>query len=115
MERRTHKILSACLVGFYSCAMSVQAYGKAESDKRYEVVVKHCAKGVLHMAYFDELNKAHTWLMARWAEEFKAADARDGLDRASFQSSHGGAIYDQHKARERVPGVLGADYVTKES
>jgi hypothetical protein len=38
--------------------MSVQAYGPAESDKRYEVVAKHYLEGVIHMAYFDELDKA---------------------------------------------------------
>jgi hypothetical protein len=87
--------------------MSVQAYGKAESDKRYEVVVKHYLKGVLHMAYFDELNEADNWLKARWAETAKRSGAKDVVDRADFQSSYGGAIYDQHKARKCVPGVLG--------
>ena len=95
--------------------MSVQAYGPAESDKRYEVVVKHYLKGVLHMAYFNELNEAHNWLTARWAETVKRSGAKDAVDRADFQSSYGGAIYDPHQARKRVGGVLGADYVTKES
>jgi hypothetical protein len=94
--------------------MSVQAYGSAESDKRYEVVVKHYLKGVLHMAYFDELNQAHSWLMARWKETFKKSGTKDAYDRADFQSSYGGAIYDQHEGRRRVM-MLGADYVLKEN
>src|SRR5438128_3365483 len=93
--------------------MSVQAYGKAESDKRYEVVVKHYLKGVLHMAYFDELNTAHSWLMARWTELAKRSGAKDAVDHADFQSSYGGAIYDQQEGRKRVR-MLGADYVTNE-
>jgi hypothetical protein len=88
-------------------AMS-QVYGKAESDKRYEVVVKHYLKGVLHMAYFDDLNKADAWLKARWAELGVSGD------RAALQIDYGGGIYDQHQARKRV-AMLGADYVTKES
>ena len=82
--------------------MSVQAYGREESDKRYEVVVKHCLRGVLHMAYFDELNQGHSWLMARWAELVKKESLKDAVDRADFQSSYGGAIYDQHEGRKRV-------------
>jgi len=93
--------------------MSVQAYGPAESDKRYEVVVKHL-KGVLHMAYFDELNEARSWLKALWAEEVKKEDIRDPLDRAHFQTNYGGAIYDQKRGRKRVM-LLGAEYVLKEN
>jgi len=93
--------------------MSVQAYGSAESDKRYEVIVKHYLKSVLHMAYFDELNKAHSWLMARWEEVFKKAGAKDAYDRADFQTSYGGAIYDQQEGRKRMM-LLGAEYVLKE-
>jgi Chaperone of endosialidase len=85
--------------------MSVQAYGPAESDKRYEVVVKHYLKGVLHMAYFEESNEAHSWLMARWAETTKRSGAKDAVDRADFQSSYGGAIYDQYQGRRTVAGV----------
>jgi hypothetical protein len=93
--------------------MSVRAYGPAESDKRYEVVVKHYLEGVIHTAHFDELNKAHSWLMARWEEVFKRAGAKDAVDRADFQTSYGGAIYDQQEGRKRVM-MLGADYVTNE-
>jgi hypothetical protein len=63
--------------------MSVQAYGKAESDKRYEAVLKHYLKGVLHMAFFDGLNEAHSWLMARWAE--LAKKAKTSGDRTTLQ------------------------------
>lgn len=94
--------------------MSVQAYGPAESDKRYEVVVKHLLKGVLHMAYFDKLNEADSWLKARWAEEVKKEDIRDPLDRDHFGTNYGGAIYDQQQGRKRVM-LLGAEYVLKEN
>jgi len=93
--------------------MSVQAYGPAESDKRYEAVVKHYLEGVIHIAYFDESDKARNWLVARWEEVFKGTDARDVYDRADFQTSYGGAIYDQQEGRKRVM-MLGADYVTDE-
>ena len=39
-----------------------------ESDERYEVVVKHDMKGVLHMGSFKTLSQARAFLMARWAE-----------------------------------------------
>ena len=94
--------------------MSVQAYGPAESDKRYEVVVKHLLKGVLHMAYFDEMKEARSWLNARWAEEVKKEDIRDPLDRDHFQTRYGGAIYDQQHGRKRVM-LLGAEYVLREN
>jgi len=64
------------------------------------------------MAYYDELNEAHSWLMARWAE--LAKKAKTSGDRTTLQIDYGGAIYDQHQARKRV-AMLGADYVTKES
>ena len=36
--------------------------GSTESDKRYEVVVKHYSAGVLHMASFKTRNQAHAFL-----------------------------------------------------
>ena len=42
--------------------------GSTESDERYEVVVKHYLKGVLHMGSFKTTNQARAFLMARWAE-----------------------------------------------
>jgi hypothetical protein len=76
--------------------------------------VKHYQKGVLHMAYFDELNQARSWLNARWAEVVKTEDMRDALDRADFQASYGGAIYDQQQGRKGV-ALKGAEYVLKEN
>ena len=90
--------------------MSVQAYGPAESDKRYEVVLKHYLKGVSHKAYFDDLNQAHRWLMARWAEEGKKSG--DSVD--DMYTSYGGAIYDQQQGRKPVL-LMGAGYVLKEN
>ena len=87
-----------------------QVYGKAESDKRYKVVVKHYLKGVLHMAYFDDHDKAHAWLEGRWAESAKRSEAKDAVDRADFQSSCGGAIFDKHESGKRVY-LLGAPYL----
>ena len=82
-----------------------QVYGKAESDKRYKVVVKHYLKGVLHMAYFDDLNKADAWLQTRWAESAKRADAPNAM-----QVDYGGAIFDNHESGKRVY-LLGAAYL----
>jgi hypothetical protein len=81
---------------------------KAETDKRYKVVVKHYQNGVLHLAYFEELNKAHAWLNTRWAESAKLA-----ADSTAMQTDYGGTIYDTHEARKRIL-VLGADYLTRE-
>jgi hypothetical protein len=40
---------------------------EAETDKRYEVVVKHYKNGVLHRAFFDDSDAAKRWLLRRWA------------------------------------------------
>ncbi len=85
--------------------MSSQAYGKAESDKRYKVVVRHYLKGVLHLAYFDDLNKAHAWLETRWTESAKRADAPNAI-----QTDYGGAIFDKQESGKRVY-LLGAPYL----
>jgi len=57
--------------------MGVELHGKAKSDKRYEVVVKHYLEGVIRMAYFHEMDEARSWLMGCWAEVSKQADVRD--------------------------------------
>jgi hypothetical protein len=82
---------------------------KAETDKRYKAVVKHYQKGVLHLVYFEELNKAHTWLNTRWAKSAKLA-----ADITAMQTDYGGAIYDRQDSRKRIL-VLGADYLTREN
>ena len=64
------------------------------------------------MAFYDELNKAESWLRARWAE--LAKKAKTSGDRTALQINYGGAIYDQHQGRKRMM-MLGADYITKES
>jgi hypothetical protein len=65
-----------------------------ESDERYEVVVKHYLKGVLHVASFKTLEKAHAFLMARWAE----LPVERGMD----QIDCGVGIYDKHEPGKRV-------------
>lgn len=79
---------------------------KDDSEKRYEAVVKHYLKGVLHMAFFDERDKATSWLIARWRE----VDVESVADRAT---SYGATVYDQHDSRQRI-FTLGAPYVTDE-
>jgi hypothetical protein len=77
-----------------------------KSDKRYEVVVKHYSAGVLHMASFNTLNRAHAFLMARW----------NGLpvDSGRTQIEYGAAIYDKHESRNRL-STLGAAQLVKEN
>jgi len=76
-----------------------------ESDERYEVVVKHDLKGVLHMGSFKTLNQARKFLFDHW-KELPRGDALRGID-------YGAAIYDKHDSRRRVL-MLGADYLTNE-
>ena len=77
-----------------------------ESDKCYEVVVKHSHDGVLHMASFNTVEQANAYLMACW-ENLR-------VERYLRQINYGGAIYDMHNSRKRVV-VLGPDYLTKEN
>lgn len=74
--------------------------GSTESNKRYEVVVKHYSAGVLHVASFKTLNQACTFLTARWNEL--------PIDSGRTQIECGAAIYDQGEVRKRLL-TLGAD------
>ena len=76
-----------------------------ESDERYEVVVKHYLKGVLHMASFKTTGQARDFLMARWAEL--------PVERGMAEIDCGAAIYDKHESRKRVL-TLGAPYLVDE-
>jgi hypothetical protein len=76
-----------------------------ESDERYEAVVKHYLKGVLHVASFNTLEKAHAFLMARWAEL--------PVERRMEQIDCGAGIYDKHESGKRVY-KLGARYLVDE-
>ncbi len=42
--------------------------GSTEGDERYEVVVKHYLKGLLHRASFKTTNQARSFLLACWAK-----------------------------------------------
>jgi hypothetical protein len=75
-----------------------------ESGERYEVVVKHDVRGVLHKAGFKNLGQAHAFLRARWGA-LPNEWTRD--------MQCGGVVYDTHDSRKRVI-VLGADYLTDE-
>jgi hypothetical protein len=77
-----------------------------ESDERYQVVIKHYLKDVLHMASFKTLDQAHAYLRACWAKL--------PVDRDMIDIQCGAAIYDNHNCRKRVL-VLGADYLTNEN
>ena len=83
------------------CGMS-----STESDERYEVVVKHDMKGVLHMGSFKTLSQARAFLFDHWKK-------LPG-ERAMKDIEYGGAIYDKHDGRRRVL-VLGAHYLTDEN
>jgi hypothetical protein len=73
-----------------------------ESGERYEVIVKHYLKGVLHMATFKTADQARDSLMARWA----ALSGNPNID-------CGAAIYDTHESRKRI-FTLGATYLADE-
>lgn len=81
------------------CDMSSTA-----SDGRYEVVVKHYLKGVLHKGSFKTLNQARAFLFDRWAEL--------SVDSATTQMDCGAAIYDKHDSRKRIL-TLGAAYLVE--
>jgi hypothetical protein len=78
--------------------------GSTESDERYEVVVKHDLKGVLHMGSFKTLNQARKFLFDHWAEM---------PDRETVHIDCGAAIYDKHDSRKRIL-TLGASYLVDE-
>ena len=77
----------------------------SEAGERYEVVVKHYLKGVLHVASFETVEKAHAFLMARWTE----LPVECGMD----QIDCGAGIYDKHESGKRVY-KLGARYIVDE-
>jgi hypothetical protein len=77
----------------------------SEAGERYEVVVKHYLKGVLHVASFKTLEKAHAFLMVRWAE----LPVECGMD----QIDCGAGIYDKHESGKRVY-KLGTRYLVDE-
>jgi hypothetical protein len=70
-----------------------------ESDERYQVVMKHYLKGVLHIASFETIEQARTYLMYCWTE-LPIKDC-------------GAAIYDKHDSRRPILTV-GATYLVDE-
>ena len=77
-----------------------------ESDERYQVIMKHYLKGVLHIASFETIEQARTYLMYCWTTL--------PIERHSIQRDFGAAIYDKHNSRKRVL-AFGADYLTEEN
>jgi hypothetical protein len=69
----------------------IRDMSSTESAERYEVVVKHYLKGVLHMATFKTEKRAHTFLMARWAKL--------PVERGMANIDCGGAIYDKQSGK----------------
>ena len=65
-----------------------------EGEKRYEVVMIHYARGVLHRESFDDVDAAKRWLIRRWAGLLIHLDIV-----ASYCAA---AIYDQHDSRKRI-------------
>lgn len=65
-----------------------------ESDERYEVVVKHYLKGVLHSASFKTTDQARSFLLARWGKL--------PVERGKANIDCGAAIYDTHDSRKRI-------------
>jgi len=86
------------------CLLAVNI-GSVESNERYEVIVKHYLRGVLHVASFKTPNQARTFLTARW-NELPVGSGRT-------QTECGAAIYDQHNARKRLL-TLGASILVNE-
>jgi hypothetical protein len=76
-----------------------------ESDERYEVVVKHYLKGVLHRASFKTTDQARSFLLARWGKL--------PVERGKANIDCGAAIYDTHESRKRI-FTLGAAYLADE-
>jgi hypothetical protein len=72
------------------------------SDERYEVVVKHYLKGLLHMAAFKTERQAHAFLMARWAEL--------PVERGKADIDCGAAIYDKQSGKRNLT-LGGAAYL----
>ena len=79
--------------------------GSTESDERYEVVVKHVVKGVLHMGSFKTFEQALSYLRDCWATL--------NIERHLTQINCSGAIYDKHDFGSRV-FLIGAPYLTDE-
>jgi len=71
----------------------------SEGDERYEVVVKHYLRGVLHMGAFKTLDQARAFLLQRWAKLPAIAHTECGA-----------AICDKHDSRKRIL-TLGAAYL----
>ena len=78
---------------------------KAESENRYEVIVKHYRDGELHRAYFDDFEPAKRWLFRRWAALPVNLDIVENYCAA--------AIYDQHDSGKRI-FTIGAAYLVDE-
>lgn len=78
---------------------------KPQSAERYEVVVKHCYNGLLHIGSFSNFDKARDYFMERWTNL--------RVERHLIQINCGGAIYDRHNWWKRVL-TLGAPYLTEE-
>ena len=100
------KLNDSCEVGqAIRVTLTIHSVMASESDKRYEVVVKHCYNGLLHIGSFDRLEKARAYLMDCWANL--------RIERHLLQINCGGAIYDGHNSGKRV-FTLGAPYLTDE-
>jgi hypothetical protein len=71
----------------------------SETDERYEVVVKHYLRGVLHMGSFKTLDQARAFLVQHWARLSAIAHTECGA-----------AICDKHDSRKHIL-TLGAAYL----
>ena len=74
-----------------------------ESDERYEVVVKHDVKGVLHMGSFKTFEQAIDYLWDCWAHL--------KTDPHLIHIKCSAAIYDKHDSGSRV-FLIGSPYLT---
>ena len=83
----------------------IRDMSSTESDERYEVVVKHYLKGLLHRESFKTADQARDFLMPRWAEL--------PVKRGKANIDCGAAIYDTHESRQRI-FTLGAAYLADE-
>lgn len=76
-----------------------------QNDERYEVVVKHDVKGVLHMGSFKTFEQALDYLRDCWAHL--------NIARHLIQINCSAAIYDRHDFGSRV-FLIGKPYLTDE-
>ena len=76
-----------------------------ERDERYQVMMKHYLEGVLHIASFETIEQARTYLIYCWTKL--------AIERHLIRRDCGAAIYDKHDSQRPILTV-GAAYLVDE-